>query len=76
MMREAAQKNLYRSFLVGKKKEPINILQYADETVFVGEIAWENVYAVKALLRGFELASGLKINFAKSQFGIIGGGLN
>jgi len=51
-------------------------LQYADETVFVGEIAWENVYAVKALLRGFELASGLKINFAKSQFGIIGGGLN
>jgi len=75
MMREAAQKNLYRSFLVGKKKEPINILQYADDTVFVGEIAWENVYAVKALLRGFELASGLKINFAKSQFGIIGGGV-
>ena len=76
MMREAAQKNLYRSFLVGKRKEPINILQYADDTVFVGEVAWENVYAVKALLRGFELASGLKINFAKSQFGIIGGGVN
>ena len=76
MMREAVQKNLYRSFLVGKKKEPINILQYADDTIFVGEAAWENVYALKALLRGFELASGLKINFAKSQFGIIGGGLN
>ncbi|KHM99811.1 Putative mitochondrial protein, partial [Glycine soja] len=36
MMREAVQKNLYRSFLVGKKKEPINILQYADDTIFVG----------------------------------------
>ncbi|KAH1237797.1 hypothetical protein HKD37_08G022300 [Glycine soja] len=75
-MREAAQKNLYRSYLVGKRKEPINILQYADDTVFVGEVAWENVSAVKALLRGFEMASGLKINFTKSQFGIIGGGAN
>ena len=36
---------------------------------------WENIHVLKALLRGFELASGLKINFAKSQFGIIGGGI-
>ncbi|KHN14579.1 hypothetical protein glysoja_045014, partial [Glycine soja] len=36
----------------------------------------ENIHVLKALLRGFELASGLKINFAKSQFGIIGGGVN
>jgi len=34
------------------------------------------VLLLKALLRGFELASGLKIYFAKSQFGIIGGGVN
>ena len=76
MMREAVHKNLYRSYLVGKKREPVNILQYADDTVFVGEVDWQNVHAIKALLRGFELASGLKINFAKSQFGIIGGGVN
>ena len=74
MMREAVHKNLYRSYLVGKKREPVNILQYADDTVFVGEVDWQNVHAIKTLLRGFELASGLKINFAKSQFGIIGGG--
>ncbi|KHN10589.1 hypothetical protein glysoja_047689, partial [Glycine soja] len=41
-------------------EEPTNILQYADHTVFVGEATWENVYILKALLRGFELASGLK----------------
>ncbi|XP_006580765.1 uncharacterized protein LOC114411222 [Glycine soja] len=75
-MREAVQKNLYRSYLVGKKKEATNILQYTDDTVFLGEAAWENVYVLKALLRGFELASGLKINFAKSQFGILGGEVN
>ncbi|XP_014621639.1 uncharacterized protein LOC114382644 [Glycine soja] len=73
LMREAVQKNLYRSYMVGKKKEPTNILQYADDTIFVGEAAWENVLVLKAMLRGFELASGLKINYAKSQFGIIGG---
>ena len=72
LMREAILKNLYRSYHVGNHKEPINILQYADDTVFIGEASWENVLAMKAMLRGFEMASGLKINYAKSQFGIYG----
>ena len=45
-------------------------------TQYLWEAAWENVFVLKALLRGFELASGLKINYAKSQFGIIGGRVN
>ena len=32
----------------------------------------ENVRAVKAVLRSFEMTSGLRINFAKSQFGAVG----
>ena len=32
----------------------------------------ENVRAIKAMLRAFELVSGLKINFAKSHFGAFG----
>ena len=38
--------------------------------------SWDNVIALKAMLRGFELASGLKINFAKSQVGIFGAEVN
>lgn len=72
-MREAVRKNLYRSYRVGKKKEPTNILQYADDTVFVGEATWDNVLVLKAMLRGYEMVSGLKINYAKSQFCVIGG---
>ena len=72
MMREALNKNLYRSFLVGKQNVPINILQYADDTVFLGEASWDNVLALKSMLRGFEMASGLKINYAKSHFGAVG----
>ena len=42
----------------------------------VGEANWDNVVVLKALLRGFEMVSGLRINYAKSQFGVIGGDVN
>jgi len=32
----------------------------------------ENVRTIKVMLRSFELVSGLKINFTKSNFGAIG----
>jgi len=71
LMRVAMEKNHFSSFLVGKKKEPVNILQYADDTIFFREATMENVRTVKTILRCFELASGLKINFAKSRCGAI-----
>ena len=52
------------------KNEPTNILQYADDIVFVGEATWDNVWVLKAMLRGYEMVSGLKINYAKSQFAV------
>jgi hypothetical protein len=33
----------------------------------MGEASWENIRTIKSLLRGFELVSGLKINFVKSK---------
>ncbi|MCH82142.1 LINE-1 reverse transcriptase like, partial [Trifolium medium] len=29
--------------------------------------SWENVWTIKTILRGFELVSGMKINFVKSK---------
>ncbi|XP_006590126.1 uncharacterized protein [Glycine max] len=72
LMREALDKNLFSSFLVGKNNIPVNILQYADDTIFFGEATWQNVKIIKSILRSFELVSGLKINFAKSSVGAIG----
>ena len=51
---------------------PVDVLQYADDTIFFGEASMENVKAVKVILRSFEMVSGLRINFSKSQFGAIG----
>ncbi|XP_068486393.1 uncharacterized protein [Phaseolus vulgaris] len=42
-------------------------MQFADDTLFFCEESHSNVVAIKAILRGFELASGLKINFHKSR---------
>ena len=72
LVREAIKRNLYRGFLVGSNRVDVSILQYADDTIFFGETSQENVRAIKAFLRIFELASGLKINFAKSCFDAFG----
>ena len=72
LMREALDKSLFSSLLVGKNTIPINILQYAEDTIFFGDATMQNVKTIKSILRSFELVSGLKINFAKSSFGVIG----
>lgn len=44
------------------------LLQYTDNTIFVGELNLENVVVVKSILRCFELVSDLKVNFHESRF--------
>ena len=72
LMRLAVAKNLFSSYQVGKKKEEVNILQYADDTLFFGAATNDNVRVLKCILKCFELVSGLKINYNKSQFGCLG----
>lgn len=67
LTREALQKNQFKAFSVCRNLVDISILQYANDTIFFGEASMENVKAIKVMLRSFELASGLKINFAKSS---------
>ena len=71
-MRKEVNEKLFSEFLVGKDNIPVSILQYVDDTVFFGEPTMQNVKVIKTILRGFELVSGLKINFAKSYFGAVG----
>ncbi|GKV48319.1 hypothetical protein SLEP1_g55143 [Rubroshorea leprosula] len=63
----AVEKNLYKGVMVGNGDTMITHLQFADDTIFFGEAFDENIKVVKGIMRTFELASGLKINFAKSQ---------
>ncbi|MCH79402.1 LINE-1 reverse transcriptase like [Trifolium medium] len=65
-MRKAVTSNLFHGFKISCDGPSISHLQYADDTLCIGEASVENLWTLKAILRGFELASGLKVNFWKS----------
>jgi hypothetical protein len=67
LMRNAVDRNLFEGFQVGRNGLVISHLQYADDTLCIGKPTVENLWALKSLLRGFEMVSGLKINFFKSS---------
>lgn len=43
-----------------------SILQYADDTIIMCKNTRENLWCLKSVLRIFEMASGLRVNFHKS----------
>jgi len=45
----------------------VSHLQFADDTLLVGEKSWANVRALRAVLVLFVSVSGLKVNFHKSM---------
>ncbi|XP_020225210.1 uncharacterized protein LOC109807092 [Cajanus cajan] len=72
LMREAVSQNSFCGVKVGSQQVPISIIQYADDTMFIGEANIQNVMAIKSMMRCFEMVSGLKVNFCKSKFGAMG----
>ncbi|XP_058731299.1 uncharacterized protein LOC131603066 [Vicia villosa] len=71
LMAKSVQLNHFEGFQFGSDGVSVSHLQYADDTLIMGKKKWKNIWAIKATLQLFELASGLKINFHKSQlFGI------
>ncbi|XP_058784149.1 uncharacterized protein LOC131658919 [Vicia villosa] len=45
----------------------VDILQFDDDTLLLGEGSWKQVWVIKAILRGFEIVAGLGINYHKSK---------
>jgi hypothetical protein len=66
LMRQAVGCGRFQPFLVGNGAMPISLLQYVDDTLCIGEASVENLWTLKAMLTGFEMVSGLKVNFWKS----------
>jgi len=67
LVRQAIKANFLSGLRIGRKEVEISILQFADDTLFFCKDSFSNVVTLKAILRGFEIASGLKINFHKSK---------
>ncbi|CAJ2661734.1 unnamed protein product [Trifolium pratense] len=66
IIKRAVELGLYRGYKVSDNIQ-FNVLQFADDTIFVGEDNWDNLWSIKSILRSFELVSGLKVNFLKRK---------
>src|SRR4051812_29441321 len=62
LVRKSVEMGDFKPFKYGEK-EYVDILQFADDTIILGESTSDNHWNMKVLLRGFEIVSGLGINF-------------
>lgn len=67
MVSNVVARHMYNGYRVGGGAFKVTHLQYVDDTLFVGMASWKNVWAIKSILQLFEVTSGLKANFFKSQ---------
>ena len=67
VMANAVQRNLFKEFEVKKGGTLTSHLHYMNDTLCIGEASIQNLWILKALLKGFQMASGLKVNFLKSS---------
>ncbi|XP_068479065.1 uncharacterized protein [Phaseolus vulgaris] len=67
LAKQAIKANALSGLKIGRNAVEVCVLQLADDTLFLCEDSFRNVITMKAILRGYELASGLKINFHKSK---------
>lgn len=66
LLRKAVAAYNFYGFRARDNRElEVSILQFSDDTLFFGEATLQNVRALKCMLRCFELAYGLKVNFQK-----------
>jgi len=67
-MKALIEVGLFSGYKVGANNHiSIIHLQFADDTLLIGERSWANIWSLKALFLLFEATSGLKVNFHKSM---------
>lgn len=66
LVKNSSRLGEFRSFKMNENCK-VDILQFADDTLLVGDGSWKHVWAIRAVLRAFEMVSGLGINYHKSR---------
>ena len=67
-MKALVSNNLFQPYRVGRHGDVrLSHLQFADDTIIIGDKCWLNVRRIRAVLLLLEEVSGLKVNFYKSM---------
>lgn len=66
IMNKAVSRQFFKGFRLNDHID-YNLLQFANDTLIVGEASWDNLWKMKALLRGFQMVSILSVNMSKSK---------
>ncbi|KAK3231825.1 hypothetical protein Dsin_003706 [Dipteronia sinensis] len=66
LFRKAAEKGMVKGVVVGGEAIHVTHLQFADDTMLFLQLKEEYLSNARRILRCFETASGLKLNFSKS----------
>jgi len=67
-MKNAVEADMFHGFGVGNGSAVrLSHLQFANDTLILGEKSWLNVRSMRAVLLLFKKVSGLKVNFNKSM---------
>ena len=72
LVRAAVSNDIYEGVEVGLKRIEVNLLQFADDILFFCQPTYKCIMVIKTILCCFELVSGLKVNFHKSNVSAIG----
>lgn len=71
LIRRVVERGLLKATYIGRRRTQISHVQYADDTMFIVDRGKENASAIRWILKNFELASGLSVNFDKCwAFGV------
>lgn len=65
LVRRAVEREMLMATQIGRDKIRVSHVQYANDTMFIVEGVKNNVKAIRWILKIFELASGLAMNFDK-----------
>lgn len=66
LVNKVASQNLSKAPIPHEEDE-FPIIQYADDTLLILQAEASQLFFLRALLNSFEMATGLKVNFSKSQ---------
>ncbi|GKD84144.1 putative RNA-directed DNA polymerase, eukaryota, reverse transcriptase zinc-binding domain protein [Tanacetum coccineum] len=71
-LQQAKPMNIFEGIKVGSTGVDVSHFQFVDDALIIGKWSHENAKNLYRILRCFELSSGLKVNFSKSKFFVLG----